>query len=87
MVGEARRTLFKKHFLMCYVLIDLKIDKITHWDLLWMLMYVHYYDRYEQLQEKNPMVGILLCKEKDAALVEMSFRSGYVKAWNRGFLK
>ncbi len=35
------------------------------------LMYVHYYDRYEKLPEENPTVGILLCKEKDDALVEI----------------
>ena len=37
-----------------------------------MLMYVHYYDRYEKLPEENPTVGILLCKEKDDALVEIT---------------
>ena len=36
-----------------------------------MLMYVHYYDKYEKLPEENPTVGILLCKEKDDALVEI----------------
>lgn len=35
-------------------------------------MYVHYYDRYEKLPEENPTVGILLCKEKDDALVEIT---------------
>ena len=37
-----------------------------------MLMYVHYYDRYEKLPEENPTIGILLCKEKDDALVEIT---------------
>lgn len=34
-----------------------------------MLMYVHYNDRYEKLPEENPMVGILLYKEKDDAII------------------
>ncbi len=34
--------------------------------------YVHYYDRYEKLPEENPTIGILLCKEKDDALVEIT---------------
>lgn len=63
---------FYNRILRCYVLIDLKIDKLTHQDLGQMLMYVHYYDRYEKLPEENPTVGILLCKEKDDALVEIT---------------
>lgn len=63
---------FYNRLLRCYVLIDLKIDKLTHQDLGQMLMYVHYYDRYEKLPEENPTIGILLCKEKDDALVEIT---------------
>ena len=63
---------FYNRLLRCYVLIDLKIDKLTHQDLGQMLMYVHYYDRYEKLPEENPTVGILICKEKDDALVEIT---------------
>ena len=63
---------FYNRLLRCYVLIDLKIDKLTHQDLGQMLMYVHYYDRYEKLPDENPTIGILLCKEKDDALVEIT---------------
>ena len=63
---------FYNRLLRCYVLIDLKIDKLTHQDLGQMLMYVHYYYRYEKLPEENPTIGILLCKEKDDALVEIT---------------
>ena len=35
-------------------------------------MYVHYFDRYVKLPEENPTIGILLCKEKDDALVEIT---------------
>nr|AFN84558.1 hypothetical protein [uncultured bacterium scaffold00090] len=63
---------FYNRLLRCYVLIDLKVDKLTHKDLGQMLMYVHYYDRYKKLPEENPTIGILLCKEKNDALVEIT---------------
>lgn len=58
--------------LRCYVLVDLKIDKLTHQDLGQMQMYVNYYDRYEKTADENPTIGILLCKEKNNALVEIT---------------
>jgi hypothetical protein len=35
-------------------------------------MYVNYYDRYEKLEDENSTIGILLCKEKNNALVEIT---------------
>lgn len=58
--------------LQCYVLIDLKIDKLTHQDLGQMQMYVNYFDRYVKQDFEKPTVGILLCKEKNEALVELT---------------
>ena len=58
--------------LKCYVLVDLKIDKVTHQDLGQMQMYVNYFDRYEKKDFENPTIGILLCKEKDDALIELT---------------
>ena len=63
---------FYNRLLRCYVLIDLKIDKLTHQDLGQMQMYVNYYDRYQKTPEENPTIGILLCKEKNDALVEIT---------------
>lgn len=37
-----------------------------------MQMYVNYYDRYQKLPDENPTIGILLCKEKNDALVEIT---------------
>ena len=37
-----------------------------------MQMYVNYYDRYQKTPEENPTIGILLCKEKNDALVEIT---------------
>lgn len=63
---------FYNRLLRCYVLIDLKIDKLTHQDLGQMMMYVNYYDRYVKLPDEKPTVGILLCKEKNDALVNIT---------------
>ena len=63
---------FYNRLLRCFVIIDLKIGELTHQDLGQMQMYVNYYDRYEKLPEENPTVGILLCKEKNDALVEIT---------------
>ena len=63
---------FYNRLLRCYVLIDLKVDKLTHQDIGQMQMYVNYYDRYEKLEDENPTIGILLCKEKKDALVEIT---------------
>ena len=63
---------FYNRLLKCYVLIDLKVDELTHQDLGQMQMYVNYYDRYVKMDEENPTVGILLCKDSDEALVELT---------------
>lgn len=59
-------------FLRCYVLIDFKVDELTHQDLGQMQMYVNYYDRYEITDGENPTIGILLCKQSDEAMVELT---------------
>lgn len=58
--------------LKCYVLIDFKIDELTHQDLGQMQMYVNYFDRYERVEGENPTIGILLCKKSDEALVDLT---------------
>jgi predicted nuclease of restriction endonuclease-like (RecB) superfamily len=63
---------FYNRILKCYVLMDLKIGKITHQDLGQMQMYVNYFDRYVKRNEENKTIGILLCKEKSDALVELT---------------
>lgn len=62
---------FHNRLLRCYVLIDLKVDGLTHQDLGQMQMYVNYYDRYVKTDDENPTVGILLCKDSDETLVQM----------------
>ena len=50
----------------------MKTDKLSHQDLGQMQMYVNYYDRYVKLDFEKPTIGILLCKEKNDALVELT---------------
>ena len=63
---------FYNRLLQCYVLIDLKIDKLTHQDLGQMQMYVNYYDRHVRREWEKPTIGILLCKEKKDALIKLT---------------
>jgi predicted nuclease of restriction endonuclease-like (RecB) superfamily len=58
--------------LRCYVLIDLKIGKLTHQDLGQMQMYVNYFDRVVRTEAENHTIGIVLCKKKNTALVEIT---------------
>lgn len=63
---------FYNRLLQCYVLIDLKANKLTHQDLGQMQMYVNYYDRYVRQEFEKPTIGILLCERKNDALVELT---------------
>jgi predicted nuclease of restriction endonuclease-like (RecB) superfamily len=63
---------FYNRLLRCYVLIDLKIGKLTHQDLGQMQMYVNYFDRYVKQPDEQPTIGIILCKKKRDALVELT---------------
>lgn len=63
---------FYNRLLRCFVLVDLKIGRLKHQDLGQMQMYVHYYDRYVKLEEENKTIGIILCRDKKDALVEIT---------------
>lgn len=63
---------FYNRLLQCFVLIDLKIGKLTHQDLGQMQMYVNYYDRFVKLEHENKTIGIVLCKNKNDSLVEIT---------------
>jgi len=62
---------FYNRLLQCFVLIDLKIGKLKHQDIGQMQTYVNYYDRKVKLPTENPTIGIVLCKAKNDAVVEM----------------
>ena len=63
---------FYNRFLKSFVVIDLKIGELKHQDIGQMMMYVNYFDRYEKQEDENPTVGIILCKDKSKALVELT---------------
>jgi hypothetical protein len=63
---------FYNRLLRCYVLLDLKIGKLTHQDLGQMQMYVNYFDRFVKTDAENSTIGIVLCKQRNKALVEIT---------------
>ena len=63
---------FYNRFLRCFVIIDLKIGEVTHQDIGQIQMYVNYYDRFVKSDEENKTIGILLCKDKDDAIVKLT---------------
>jgi len=63
---------FYNRLLQCYVVIDLKTDELKHQDLGQMQMYVNYFDRHVKAVHEKPTIGILLCKEKNDSVVELT---------------
>ena len=63
---------FYNRLLRSFVVIELKTGELTHQDLGQLQMYVNYYDRYENLPEENPTIGILLCTKKNDTVVRMT---------------
>jgi|CXWL01.1.fsa_nt_gi predicted nuclease of restriction endonuclease-like (RecB) superfamily len=60
---------FYHAILKCYVLIDLKIGRVSHQDLGQMQMYVNYFDRDVKRDDDHPTVGLVLCEDKKEAVV------------------
>ncbi len=63
---------FYNRLLRCFVLFDLKIGELKHQDIGQMQMYVNYYARRVKLADENPTIGIVLCKDKNNGVVEMT---------------
>ena len=63
---------FYNRILRCFVLFELKTDKLTHQDLGQLQMYVNYFDRIEKLPEENNTIGVLLCTNKNETAVRMT---------------
>ncbi len=62
--------------LRCFVILELKTQKLSHQDIGQLQMYVNYYDRHEKLPEENPTVGILLCADKNNEMVKLTLPEG-----------
>lgn len=63
---------FYNYLLKCFVLFDLKIGELTHQDIGQMDFYVRYYEDRKRATDDNPTIGIILCTEKDEAIVKYS---------------
>ena len=63
---------FYNRLLQCFVLVDLKLGKLTHQDLGQMQMYVNYFDRTQRAAHEAKTIGIVLCSEKNAAMVKIT---------------
>lgn len=63
---------FYNRLLQCFVLFEIKREKLTHQDLGQLQMYVNYYDRVEKCEFENPTIGILLCADKNDLVVKYS---------------
>jgi len=63
---------FYNRLLQCFVIIEIKTTKLTHQDIGQLQMYVNYYDRFEKQDYENSTIGILLCADKNDAVVKIS---------------
>jgi len=63
---------FYNYILKCFVLVDLKADKLTHQDVGQMDMYIRMFDDIKKGPDDNPTIGILLCADKDETIVKYS---------------
>ncbi len=66
---------FYNYILKCFVIVELKTDKITHQDIGQLDMYVRMFDDLERPKEDNPTIGILLCTETDKTIAKYSVLS------------
>lgn len=63
---------FYNYLLRCFVLIDLKVGKLTHQDVGQLDMYVRMFEETEKLPGDNPTIGLILCTEKNETVVKYS---------------
>lgn len=67
---------FYNYILKCFVLIDLKTQKITHQDVGQMDMYIRMYDELKRSDGDNPTIGIVLCTDTDEDIAKYSVLHG-----------
>ncbi|WP_310592350.1 PDDEXK nuclease domain-containing protein [Bacteroides cellulosilyticus] len=68
--------MFYNYLLKCFVLIDLKLNKVTFQDVEQMDMYVKIYDELRRGSDDNPTIGIVLCSETDKNIARYSVLKG-----------
>lgn len=64
---------FYNYILKCFVLVDLKVGKLTHQDIGQMDFYVRYFEKEIKDKSDNPTIGMILCSEKNETIVKYSF--------------
>lgn len=67
---------FYNYYLKCFVLIDLKTEKVSHQDVGQMDMYVRMYDELKRTESDNPTIGIILCSDTDEDIARYSILNG-----------
>ncbi|MFA9220839.1 MAG: YhcG family protein [Sediminibacterium sp.] len=67
---------FFNRLLRCFVIVEIKTEKLTHQDLGQLQMYVNYYDRVEKSATENSTIGILLCAQKNNSVVKFTLPEG-----------
>ena len=67
---------FYNYIMKCFVLIDLKTQKITHQDVGQMDMYIRMYDELKKQPDDNPTLGIVLCADTDEDIAKYSVMHG-----------
>ncbi len=70
---------FYHAILKCFVLLDLKVGKLTHQDLGQLQLYVNYYDSERRTNGDQPTLGLILCTDKNEAVVRYTLGKGYRK--------
>ena len=63
---------FYNYILKCFVIVELKIGKLTHQDIGQLDMYVRMYDDLKKQENDNPTIGLLLCTETDRTIIKYS---------------
>ncbi|HEX4792338.1 MAG TPA: PDDEXK nuclease domain-containing protein [Humisphaera sp.] len=77
---------FYHTILKCFVLLDLKVGKLTHQDLGQLQLYVNYYDRERLSKGDNPTLGLILCTDKNDAVVRYTLgEDGSAKIFARRY--
>ena len=69
--------------LKCYVLIDLKIGKLTHQDLGQLQLYVNYYDQEKRTTGDQPTLGLILCTDKNDTVIKYTLAADQKKKFRQ----
>ena len=63
---------FYNYILKCFVIVELKTEKLTHQDIGQLDMYIRMYDDLKKQENDNPTIGLLLCTETDRTIIKYS---------------